>query len=373
MVYYDDFYSEFEKKLPKGEKLDKPGNAFLLNVFYMETVGNKLLRRYEQREETINEWVARDEAKDNQIATARLTEEPSCHHCGKQGLRIIDKSLMHRSENSKYDDLFNPILQALHILGGSGRNDEIEQKIAEILGLSDEEVNEIHRGNRTKLSYRAAWARNYLKRYGLLDNSTRGVWSLTAKGVETKSVDKTIVNQIVKRGVKEAYDFEALEDVPDIDDLEWEEELLDTIRDIEPAAFERLCQRLLRESGFVEVTVEGRTGDGGIDGRGIYKIGGLISIRAIFQAKRYRGSISSQQVREFKGTMTGRAEKGIFITTGTFTRDAKTEAVRDGSTPIDLVDGRALSELLKDLGLGISVKVETTEEVKINKTWFQQI
>lgn len=104
MGYYDDFYTDFEKKLPKGEKLDKPGNAFLLNVFYMETVGNKLLRRYEQREETINEWMAQDDAKDDQITTARLTEEPYCHHCGKQGLRIIDKNLMHRNENAKYDD-----------------------------------------------------------------------------------------------------------------------------------------------------------------------------------------------------------------------------------------------------------------------------
>lgn len=104
MVHYDKFHADFEKKLPKDDKIDRPGNAFLLNVFYMETVGNNLLRRYEQREETINEWVARDEAKDDQIAAARLTEEPHCQHCGKQGLRIIDKSLMHRSEDAKYDD-----------------------------------------------------------------------------------------------------------------------------------------------------------------------------------------------------------------------------------------------------------------------------
>ena len=110
----------------------------------------------------------------------------------------------------------------------------------------------------------------------------------------TESVDKTTVNQVVKGQVKSDYSFESIEDVPDIDELEWEEELLDVIKEIEPAAFERLCQRLLRDSGFVEVTVEGRSGDGGIDGRGVYRIGGLISIRVIFQAKRYKGSISSQ-------------------------------------------------------------------------------
>ncbi len=104
MSHYDNFYSEFESKLPKGEKVDKPGNAFLLNVFYMETVGNELLDRYEKRDSKIQEWIARDRAKDEQISSARLAEEPSCHHCGKQGLRIIDKSLMHRGETYEIDD-----------------------------------------------------------------------------------------------------------------------------------------------------------------------------------------------------------------------------------------------------------------------------
>lgn len=104
MVYYDDFYSDFQNKLAKGEKIDRPGNAFVLNVFYMQTVGNDLLHRYEKREESINDWGARDVSKDAQIADARLTEEPHCHHCDRQGLRIIDKSLIHRRENAKYND-----------------------------------------------------------------------------------------------------------------------------------------------------------------------------------------------------------------------------------------------------------------------------
>jgi hypothetical protein len=104
IVHYDKFYAEFESKLPKGEKIDRPGNTFLLNVFYMETVGNELLARYEKRDQYITEWMAKDEAKDDQIAAARLTEEPRCHHCGNQGLRITDKSLMHRSEHYKHDD-----------------------------------------------------------------------------------------------------------------------------------------------------------------------------------------------------------------------------------------------------------------------------
>lgn len=104
MVHYDNFYAEFESELPKDEKLDKPGNTFLLNVFYMETVGNDLLDRYKNRDSKIQEWISRDQAKDDQISSARLTEEPSCHHCGKQGLRIIDKSLMHRGDAYEIDD-----------------------------------------------------------------------------------------------------------------------------------------------------------------------------------------------------------------------------------------------------------------------------
>lgn len=87
-----------------GAVIDRPGNAILLNAFYMQTVGNELLHRYENRDQYINEWMAKDQAKDDQVAAARLTEEPYCHHCSKQGLRIVDKSLMHRKENAKYDD-----------------------------------------------------------------------------------------------------------------------------------------------------------------------------------------------------------------------------------------------------------------------------
>ncbi|MBM3210451.1 hypothetical protein FJZ39_03895 [Candidatus Saccharibacteria bacterium] len=104
MSHYDTFYSEFESKLPVSEKVDKPGSAFLLNVFYMETVGSELLDRYENRDSKIQEWINRDRAKDEQISSARLAEEPSCQHCDKQGLRIIDKSLMHRGDAYEIDD-----------------------------------------------------------------------------------------------------------------------------------------------------------------------------------------------------------------------------------------------------------------------------
>ncbi|MFA6096035.1 MAG: restriction endonuclease [Candidatus Paceibacterota bacterium] len=270
-----------------------------------------------------------------------------------------------------YDNLFNPVIKALHELGGSGSIAEIEEKVANLLKLSEDEINEIHRGNRTKLGYRLAWSRNYLKRFGVLENSSRGVWALTTKGREVNSVDKNIVNHFVKTIDRETDSIEAEvaegtepEGAPKL----WEEELLEQCLQLSPEAFERLCQRILRESGFVQVEVTGRSGDGGIDGRGIIKIGGLLSFRIIFQCKRYAGSVSSQQIRDFRGAMVGRADKGLVITTGTFTRDAKQEATRDGAPPIDLIEGDELVEKMKELKIGINLKTE--EVVEVNKEWF---
>ena len=271
-----------------------------------------------------------------------------------------------------YDNLFNPVIKAMHELGGSASVSEIEEKVAEILKLTEEEISEIHKGNRTQLSYRLAWSRNYLKRYGVLENSSRGVWALTTKGRETTSVDKDEVNRTVKSLDKKS---ESIEEVveegkePDESEELWQESVLKELLNLKPDAFERLCQRMLRESGFVQVEVTGRSGDGGIDGRGIIKIGGLLSFHIIFQCKRYVGSVSSKEIRDFRGAMAGRTDKGLFITTGTFTRDAKQEASRDGVPPIDLIDGEELVQKLKELGLG--VKIETEESVEIDRDWFK--
>lgn len=140
-----------------------------------------------------------------------------------------------------------------------------------------------------------------------------------------------------------------------------------------PDAFERLCQRLLRESDFIQVEVTGRTGDGGIDGRGVVKLGGLLSFHVIFQCKRYRDTVSSSAIRDFRGAMVGRADKGLFLTTGTFSRDAKAEAQRDGAPPLDLIDGDELVVMLKEMRLGIEVKQKVTEDVIVKREWFQTI
>ena len=275
----------------------------------------------------------------------------------------------------KYDELFNPVLQALHKLGGSGTNNEIEEQTILLLNLTNEEIEDIHRGNTTKLSYRSAWARNYLKRLGLVENSSRAVWSLTPEGRKTTEIDKDEAKKIVKNlsGVKkeQPHDTETVDESDELSELTWEEELIEIMKQMEPDAFERLSQRLLRELGFTNVEVTGKSGDGGIDGVGVIKLGSVLSFHVVFQSKRYSGSVSSNAIRDFRGAVIGRADKGVFITTGIFTRNAKLEAQRDGATPIDLIDGNQLAEHLKNLRLG--VEVEMREKVSIKPSWFKNI
>jgi len=269
----------------------------------------------------------------------------------------------------RFDELMNPTLDALRRLGGSASIAELEEAVAKIMDLSEEDLSEIHRETKTKFSYNLAWTRTYLKRYGLLENSSRGIWALTTEGARTKSVDPREVQRKVKALQPKPSDKAEAKVEQDIEaESGWKEQLIETMQELPPDGFERLCQRLLRESGFTQVEVTGRSGDSGIDGKGVVKIGGLLSFHVIFQCKRYRETVSSSAVRDFRGAMVGRADKGLLMTTGTFTRDARAEAQRDGAPPIDLIEGEELAEMLKSLSLG--VEVTTAEVVKIKEDWF---
>lgn len=276
-----------------------------------------------------------------------------------------------------YDQLMNPAIQALKTLGGSGTIEEIYNKVTELVDLTDEQLEVLHnpdKGGQTEIEYRLAWSRTYLKKYGILENSSRGIWALTAKGRQIDRVDPVAVKRFVLGQFKHQ---ETTADETDLDkpdeELAWREVLLETLMGMDPSAFERLTQRLLRESGFTQVEVTGQTGDGGIDGKGIMRLGGLLSFHVIFQCKRYRGSVSASHVRDFRGAMVGRADKGLLITTGNFTKDAVREATRDGAPAIDLIDGDLLIEKLKELGLGVSTKRIEIERVEIDRDWFATI
>jgi restriction system protein len=274
--------------------------------------------------------------------------------------------------------LMNPLISALHALGGSGSIQEIYLKVLELLDLPEEIINIPHLGsnNLTEIGYRLAWARTWLKKYGVLENS-RGVWTFAPNQSHVSKVDPVDVGKVVRqkgrlvgRATEDPAD-ETTDEGPD-ETQTWRDTLLRVITtQMDPSAFERLTKRMLRELGFVQVEVTGRSGDGGIDGKGLARIHDVLTFHVVFQCKRYQGSVSAGDIRDFRGAMVGRGDKGLFITTGTFTRDAIREATRDGAPPIDLVDGNQLAEKLKNLRLG--VRVETVEKVVIEEAWFGSI
>ena len=266
----------------------------------------------------------------------------------------------------------NPTLQALRRLGGSASIDELVPEIVKFLGLP-REVAEVPHGatGRTELEYRAAWARTYLRGAGYLENSERGVWALTPKGTQAESVDgRQITRDFRSRAGSEGPAGARATDEPEAP-ASWQDGLLSILQTMDPTAFERLCQRILRESGFIEVEVTRRSGDGGIDGFGTIRLGGLISFNVLFQSKRYKGNLGPDVVRDFRGAMIGRADKGIIISTGNFTLEARREATRDGAPPIDLIDGQLLAEKLKELRLG--VRTNLVEHVEVINDWFGSI
>ncbi len=287
------------------------------------------------------------------------------------------------SQMPKYHELMNPLLEALHELGGSGSIEEIAQKVAELSDLPEDLLNIPHnpeKSSQTEIEYRLAWARTYLKKYGLLDNSDRGIWLIVPNKRDVKSIDPRKVVKAVRDEHKKQKQSTGKEIDPEDDaEIEIPEETESwrsilhhvLIHDMSSDAFERLSKRILRESGFIQVEVTGRSGDGGIDGKGLMRLGGLLSFHVIFQCKKYQGSVTASDIRDFRGAMIGRADKGLFITTGTFTRDAIREAIRDGAPPIDLVDGDQLADKLKELGLGI--KKEMVEKVSVDSEWFKSI
>jgi restriction system protein len=286
-----------------------------------------------------------------------------------------------------YDKMLWPTLQAIKDLGNSGSNQEIEDRAIEIAGYSDEQLGVLHGdGPQTEIRYRMAWARTYLKVVEAIENSSRGVWSITDYGRSLAEADMAgIPSRVRARSPRRSASKETTElqlqgeAAPVAEEArvftstvfeEWRDHLLRVVQAMPAASFEKLCQRVLRESGFTRVEVTGRSGDGGIDGIGVLRIA-LLSFHVFFQCKRYKGSVGASAIRDFRGAMVGRTDKGLFITTGTFTPDAKREATRDGAPVLDLIDGDALSAILKDLNLG--VRTRQVEEVSIDADWFASV
>lgn len=254
-----------------------------------------------------------------------------------------------------YDNFFEPTIKALEMLGGSGTNDEIYKKILLITNLPDDVIEEMHSFTLTEVEYRVAWAKTYLKNYGAIENSKQGVWSLTEKGAQmlkSGKIDSTEIRRYTQKKSKRKH--KESEDTPVIELRSWREQIADRLFSLDPYAFEKLAQRLLRECGFTDVEVAKKSGDGGIDGTGKLRINGVFSFNVAFQCKRYKGQVGAPQIRDFRGSLTTNVEKGVLITTGTFSREAKAEAASNGKRLIDLMDGEELINKLAEYNIGLN-------------------
>jgi len=275
---------------------------------------------------------------------------------------------MTQSKGAEFLRFCAPIVDVLRSLGGSGLPAEVTDLVIEKLNIPEKEQEVTNKNGGSRIRNQIAWARFYLVKAGLLSSSQRGVWGLTEKGrdftlddVSTRKICREVQQMFnsEKKARKVAKPEAEIDDsnVGSVDSTsDYKADLLSTLQTLPPEGFERICQRLLRESGFQQVAVTGKSGDGGIDGHGILQINPLVSFKVLFQCKRYQGAVAVSAVRDFRGALQGRADKGIILTTGTFTTDAKKESIRDGATPIELVDGEKLVEMFEELCLGLQPK-----------------
>jgi len=297
----------------------------------------------------------------------------------------VIKNSKKEEEGAQFVRYLGPILDALRELGGSGTPDEVVERIAKNLKVSEKDQNELISSGQSRFRNQIAWGRFYLVREGLIDSSRRGVWSLTEQGRNTILAPKQSREIFLKwvrifqeqRRAKTSITEPAREQEPFEEQVaeatgatsnDYRINVLKILLSLSSSGFERLSQRILREAGFTQVFVTGSSGDGGIDGYGTLQVNPLVSFKVLFQCKRYAKSVSPSQVRDFRGAMAGRADKGIIVTTGTFTSEARRESSRDGVPPIELIDGEKLVDMLENLELGLKpVKAYEVDEVFFNQ------
>jgi restriction system protein len=284
-----------------------------------------------------------------------------------------------KGEGPQFVRYFGPVLDALRGLGGSGSPDEVVERIARDLSLSDDVQNELLPSGESRYRNQVHWARFYLVREGLLSSSKRGVWSLTERGRAT-ALSAEASREIFTKWVRifkeqsratastEEPIAEQVVEETDAAPRDYRTEVIKLLLGLPPPGFERLSQRLLREAGFTQVVVTGSTGDGGIDGYGTLQVNPLVSFKVLFQCKRYSKSVSPSQVRDFRGAMAGRADIGIILTTGSFTAEARREASRDGVPAIELIDGEKLVDMLETLELGL----KPVKAYEIDESFFSE-
>ena len=294
---------------------------------------------------------------------------------------MIDKRK--KSTQAEFTKWFGPLLNALRELGGSGRPKEVVEEIAKAEKIKDSQREEVMKSGILRFDNQVAWARQYLVWEGLLDNSKKGVWTLSSKGQETfltQDDARTIFLKWVEIHQKTKKDKSSKDKIVQTQEQEEPEELdneitptlLEVLQSVSPIGFEHVCKRLLREHGFENVHVTQASHDGGIDGYGTLELNPFVSMKVLFQCKRYKGTVSRAQIGDFRNAMIGRADKGIILTTGTFSEDAKREASRDGAPPIELIDGKKLVELFEKAELGVKPKIVYEVDYNFFETYIKK-
>jgi restriction system protein len=290
---------------------------------------------------------------------------------------VWNNHLVAGSKVPQYHELMWPALQATKDLGGSATVREMNERAIELASVTEAQQSIPHGkdGRMSELEYRLHWARTHLKGIGALENSARGVWAITDHGRALTEAAMHHETKLWRDSLREQRLARRAAEEPSEEDeaivTSWKDTLISRLLELPPEGFERLAQRLLREAGFVNVTVTGKSGDGGIDGVGTYRLS-LVSFPIYFQCKRYKGVVTPGAVRDFRGAMAGRGEKGLLITTGSFTRDAQAEASRDGAPPVELIDGDRLCDLLREYRLGVDVHQRLEEDVLVNPAFFDE-
>lgn len=274
------------------------------------------------------------------------------------------------------------VLEILRVMEMPVTKAQVAAAVADRLGLSaDQRAVMAPKGDIPLVDWEVGWDLSLFKNTGFLQQPRVGMWTLTDDGRRLSFEDhrrrERERNQQRRKQRQEAtattnQDHDAALAGPEVE-VDWQQELLDAMKAISPAAFEHLAAELLRTTGFDDVQVTGQSGDGGIDGIGIYRPAGLVSFRTAFQCKRYSGSVGPSAVRDFRGSFVGQADRGIFITTGSFTSMAAEEAVRAGAPTVDLIDGEDLCDLLKQHKIGVNVQLRTVEDVTVSGEYFERL
>lgn len=291
---------------------------------------------------------------------------------------------MTKQKRSEFIKWMGPILDALRTLGGSGTPKEVTEKIIAEQKVSEKVLSEKISSGMSRFQNQVYWGRQYLVWENLLESTKKGIWKLSEQGYTTHLTEdeshkiflKWVGIYSERRKQKEIIGNKPVDSVSVIEEIDidettnakadYKQELLATLRNMKPLNFEKFSLLLLRENDFEELKLTGGSKDDGIDGSGVLRINPVVSFRVLFQCKRYaeNNKVARTQIADFRNAMLGRAEKGIFITTGFFTKEAQVEATRDGATAIELVDADKLVAMIEKTELGL--RPITTYEVDHN-------